>query len=89
MLNHIINNLSETLEKDSSNEKFHKFRYYSVHDTTLNALMNSFELIDENNEYWPPFGADIVIELWKELEESTNKESHFVRLFYCGEVLLS
>ena len=48
--------------------------------------MNSFVLINEDNEFWPPFAADIIFELWKELDEKSNKDTYFVRLFYCGEV---
>ena len=77
----IKKNLVNTVnEQDSSS---HKFRYFSAHDTTLNALLNAFELIDDNNDYWPPFAADIIIELWKD----SNNE-YFVQIFYCNKVNL-
>lgn len=61
----------------------HKFRYYSVHDTTLNALLNAFEMIDEDSQQWPPFAADVIIELWKE----ESQPEYFVKFFYCGKVI--
>lgn len=72
---------SNVLETVSSEKKGHKFRYYSVHDTTLNALLNAFEMIEEESQQWPPFAADIIIELWQE----ESKPEYFVKLFYCGK----
>jgi hypothetical protein len=34
--------------------------------------------------HWPPFGADIQIELWK--NEETSNDNYFVRVFYLGKV---
>ena len=65
----------------SSND-FHKFRYFSVHDSTVNAVLIALDVIDEEHPGWPPFAADIVLELWK----SKNKGEYFVQVFYCGEV---
>lgn len=84
LLHHVMNNLNDMTKKDTSNHTdFFKFRYYSVHDTTLNALMHSFEIIDEDTEVWPPFAADVVIELWKDVDAETNNNEYFVRVFYC------
>ncbi len=69
--------------------EYHKFRYYSAHDSTLNALLNAFELIDCDNEVWPPFAADITIELWKQFDpEKNTHNSYFIKFFYCDKVLL-
>lgn len=65
---------------------FHKFRYYSAHDSTLNALLAAFDLIDENHT-WPPFAADITIELWKNMESQENStKDYFMKIYYCGKV---
>jgi len=66
----------------------HKFRYYSAHDSTLNALLVAFDAINDSNHSWPPFAADLIIELWKSNEKShDNKDSnYFIKLIYCGEV---
>ena len=44
--------------------------------------MNAFELIDHDNEKWPPFAANIAIELWKQ----EDKNSYFIKFFYCDQV---
>lgn len=49
--------------------------------------MNSFEIIDEDTEVWPPFAADVVIELWKAVDAETNSNEYFVRVLYCDEVI--
>lgn len=80
LLHMIKTNLLDATQQ-AAEKQLHKFRYYSVHDTTLNALLNAFEMIDEENQQWPPFAADIIIELWKE----EAKPEYFVKFFYCGE----
>lgn len=87
LLWHIRKNILETVCKDAQNKNtsVQKFRHFSAHDTTLNALLNSFELIDSENEQWPPFAADIAVELWKELDETNNKYEYFVKLYYCSK----
>lgn len=89
LLGHIKKNLLETVCKDAQNKDTSdkKFRHFSAHDTTLNALLNAFKLIDSENEQWPPFAADLAIELWKELDETTNKYQYYVKLFYCSKAV--
>ena len=74
---------TNVLESTTTDKNGHKFRYYSVHDTTLNALLNAFEMIDEESQQWPPFAADMIIELWRE----ESNDDYFVKLVYCGQVL--
>ena len=80
-LNLIKNNLQLSVRNDSSNTEGHKLHYYSAHDTTLNGILMSLGLIDEKTHVWPPFAADITVELWK--EESNH---YFIRFYYCGKV---
>ena len=56
----------------------HRLFLYSVHDSTLVPLLNSFQAYDRQ---WPPYCANIAIELW---EDKTGK--HWVNLGYCGQV---
>ncbi len=60
-----------------------KFRYYSAHDSTLNALLAAFDMINDNNHSWPPFAADILIELWK---NGQNEDDYAVKIYYCQKV---
>ena len=64
-----------------SSRNYHKFRFYSAHDSTLNALLVAFDLIDEKNHSWPPFAANLIIELWKNADLDYS-----VKLIYCGQV---
>ena len=52
---------------------------YSAHDTTLSVLMSALGIWDET---WPPFGADIRLELWQ-----SKSKNHFVRILYNGKVV--
>jgi hypothetical protein len=67
---------------------FHKFRYYSAHDTSLNALLVAFDLINDKNHEWPPFGADLIIEIWKNNNQNDKKSdsNYYVQVLYLGEV---
>ena len=69
--------------KKSAN--YHKFRYYSAHDSTLNAVLVALDHINDENHSWPPFAADITIELWKRVDEN-NKKNYYIKLLYCDEV---
>ncbi len=80
-LNLIKTNLQQCVRNDLSNTDSHKLHYYSAHDTTLNGILMSLDLIDENTHVWPPFAANITVELWK--DESNN---YFIRFYYCGKV---
>jgi len=64
--------------------KHHKFKHFSAHDSSLNALLVAFDYLNDENHYWPPFAADLAIELWKRVED--EKRKYYIRLFYCGEV---
>ncbi|CAF0722914.1 unnamed protein product [Brachionus calyciflorus] len=89
LLNLFKENFLFSYEIDSKNngEDFHKFRYYSAHDSTLNALLAAFDLIDEEHS-WPPFAADITIELWKRMDNpDNNTNDYFIKIFYCGKRL--
>jgi len=54
-----------------------KMVLYSAHDTTLSVLMSALGIWDET---WPPFGADIRLELWQ-----SKSKNHFVRILYNGK----
>lgn len=81
-MNLMKNNLVQI--KDTSNRKdFQKVLYYSAHDTTINGILLGLDLIDDSHS-WPPFAANIIIELWKDTE--SKESNHFVRFYYCGKV---
>ena len=62
---------------------FHKFRYYSAHDSTLNALLCAFDVMDDSSQSWPTFAAHIEVELWKKQQNG----SYYVRVYYCDQLL--
>ena len=75
------------LKKSNSNRqtKYHKFKMYSAHDSSLNALLVALDYYsNDDNHIWPPFAADLAIELWKKVENENKK--YFIKIFYCGEV---
>lgn len=68
----------------------HRFIYYSAHDSTIAAVLVA---LNRNNKHkmeyhWPPFAADIQIELWKNDVEknNSNDENYFIRVYYLGKV---
>jgi len=72
-----------------SDKSSHKIYYYSAHDSSLNAFFVAFDLTDEKNNGWPPFGADITIELWKKNTNISQNDAnkYFLKVFYCSEVM--
>ena len=67
----------------------HRFRYYSAHDSTLNSLLIALDL-EHKNHLWPPFGADLIIELWSKPAKPNDspaklKSNYYIKIFYCGE----
>jgi hypothetical protein len=54
--------------------------YYSAHDSSITAFLVALNLTESKNNGWPPFAADIIIELWK------NDDGYFLRVFYCDDV---
>lgn len=87
LLNLLKNNIVLSLSNDKNDLHYHKFRYYSAHDSTLNALLAAFDLIDDNNHSWPPFAANIIIELWKNGANANKNEDYFVKIYYCGKLV--
>ena len=70
---------------------FHKFNYFSTHDSTVLALLTSLNLVYENNYRWPPFAAALKYELWKNGKKMSDKskdalDNYYVRIFYLGQV---
>ena len=55
-----------------------KMYLYSGHDTTLLPLLHVFDIFDGD---WPPFAANITLELY----ENKEKNEHFVQTLYEGE----
>ena len=51
---------------------------YACHDSTLVGLLGTLDIFDFT---WPPFGADIRLELY---ENRAGKQ--FIRVSYCGQV---
>ena len=76
--------------------ELHKFRYYSTHDSILNAVLMAFDFFSTEEERWPKFVADITIELWKIDEKNQNLENnqkkgenpYFLRIYYCDEPMV-
>jgi hypothetical protein len=67
-----------------------KFYYYSAHDVTLNALLASFDLINENDIKWPIYGANLIIEIYKSNDlNKRNASNYSVNLYYCEQVNIS
>jgi len=83
---HLIGeNLKQGVASNSGDSGGHKFTYYSAHDSTIYAMLAAFDTITDANYEWPPFGATIVLELWKNKEEKKRKDDEFtVKAFYCG-----
>jgi hypothetical protein len=78
---------------DLSNE-YHKFRYYSAHDSTVNALLITLDVLNDgdDDQTWPPFASNIIFELWKDTSSSSSSSSsfnsnYFVKVFYLGKLL--
>lgn len=40
-------------------------------------------MINDNNHSWPPFAANILIELWK---NGQNDDDYSVKIYYCEKV---
>ncbi len=40
-------------------------------------------MINDNNHSWPPFAANILIELWK---NGQNDDDYSVKIYYCERV---
>ena len=67
----------------------HKFHYLSAHDSTINAILVALNVDQKQLYTWPPFAADIVIELWKKTKESSSSETvddYFIQAHYCNQV---
>lgn len=59
-----------------------KLFFYSAHDTTLAPIIGSLKPADKF--IWPPYAANIVVELWSE-ESAQGKTDYFIRVFYNGK----
>lgn len=83
----IKNSILETHKNDLNDIKndYQKFRYFSAHDSSLNAILCAFDYMNDSNESWPPFAAHIEIELWKNLRENNE---YFVRVYYCDKPVI-
>ncbi|KAM6167494.1 lysophosphatidic acid phosphatase type 6 isoform 1-T2 [Erethizon dorsatum] len=76
---HILeNNLLKAAEPAPSSSKTRKLYLYATHDVTLMPLLMVLGTFDHK---WPPFAADLTIELYQHQE---SKE-WFVQLYYHGE----
>lgn len=95
-INLIKKNLLKSIENDigiSENKELnenYKMIYYSAHDSTIAALLSALNLDNTRQiEYiWPPFGANIIIELWKNDKKLSNKQdNYFIRVLYLEKEL--
>uniref|UniRef100_A0AAY4D7E4 Lysophosphatidic acid phosphatase type 6 n=1 Tax=Denticeps clupeoides TaxID=299321 RepID=A0AAY4D7E4_9TELE len=77
LLHKLLNNMEEKLQS-SSPEPDRKLFLYSVHDTTLMPCLMALGIFDMK---WPPYAADITLEL---LQHRTTQEA-FVKVFYLGQ----
>ncbi|XP_006861753.1 PREDICTED: lysophosphatidic acid phosphatase type 6 [Chrysochloris asiatica] len=76
---HILkNNLLKTIDPATPPSKIRKLYLYAAHDLTLMPLLIALGIFDHK---WPPFAADLTMELYQHQE---SKE-WFVRLYYHGE----
>lgn len=77
LLHTVVANMEEKMEGTGPEAK-RKLFLYSVHDTTLMPCLMALGIFDMK---WPPYAADITIEL---LEHRTTKEP-FVKVSYLGQ----
>ncbi|CAG5121598.1 unnamed protein product, partial [Candidula unifasciata] len=57
----------------------YKLCLYSSHDSTMSGLLEVLGIWDNK---WPPFAADVRLELYKEV----NGSEFYVKVLYCGNV---
>nr|XP_006639159.1 PREDICTED: lysophosphatidic acid phosphatase type 6 [Lepisosteus oculatus] len=81
LLHTLVNNIEEKLQGEASSGESRKMYLYSVHDTTLMPCLIALGIFDWK---WPPYGADITVELY---EHRTTKED-FVKVSYIGQAQL-
>ncbi|CAF0877062.1 unnamed protein product [Brachionus calyciflorus] len=74
----------EIVFKDKNNIlDYYKLNFFSAHDNTLIALLIVLNQINEENYIHPPYGSDLVIELWKKFER--KHYIYFVKLYFNGK----
>uniref|UniRef100_A0A8C4RYG3 Acid phosphatase 6, lysophosphatidic n=1 Tax=Erpetoichthys calabaricus TaxID=27687 RepID=A0A8C4RYG3_ERPCA len=78
LLSFLISNIENKLKDQDSLENLRKFHLYSVHDTTLMPFLMALDIFDMK---WPPYGADVILELY---EHRSSKEA-FVKVSYLGK----
>ncbi|ORX49787.1 phosphoglycerate mutase-like protein [Hesseltinella vesiculosa] len=61
----------------------HKFSIYSAHDSSLGAILGSFNASD-SQMLWPPYRSNMLIELWKQKYSNSYK----IRVLYNGQTLI-
>ena len=69
---------------------YHKFNYYSNHDSTIMAVLIALGLVDDNSYHWPPFASTVTFELWRDYSVESSAVSdysgYYVRVLYCEKV---
>lgn len=80
--------LASAMEAADKGQAGPKLRLYSAHDTTVLPIL---QMLRHDTDDWPPYVANIVLELWQRqskgwLLSSGNVES-FVRVLYNGQPL--
>jgi len=79
-------NIISSVRREQQNKPLFKFQYFSVHDSTLNAILNALSLLDRDNHRWPPFAADFVLELWR-MEKGRGEVHYYIKAFYLGKIV--
>uniref|UniRef100_A0A665U295 Acid phosphatase 6, lysophosphatidic n=1 Tax=Echeneis naucrates TaxID=173247 RepID=A0A665U295_ECHNA len=77
LLHTLLTNFEEKLQGTSS-ESNRKLLLYSAHDTTLMPCLMALGIFDKT---WPPYAADITLELYQHRQTSEA----FVKLSYIGQ----
>ncbi|MBN3281230.1 PPA6 phosphatase, partial [Polyodon spathula] len=76
LLHTLMTNIEKKIEKSSDDSR--KLYLYSVHDTTLMPCLMALGIFDMK---WPPYGADIALELY---EHHFSKEV-YIKVSYIGQ----
>ncbi|KAL8568325.1 hypothetical protein ACOMHN_040898 [Nucella lapillus] len=72
-----LNIMMEGMNRMVQGQKTHKICLYSTHDSTTIALLEALDIFEGK---WPPFAADICVELYQDA-----KGEHWVRTLYLDE----
>lgn len=72
-----LEEMTDNLSKKIVGQSPYKMMLYSVHDTSVAALLLALDIFDNK---WPDFAADLAFELYRDKDNC-----YFVRVLYQGE----